>query len=120
MKYNCPYCGNVIEPDLHKCPHCGVQYLDISHIDFNEKTPIIFKFKIGSGDESTYITQCVLPSVDFDVSRDYKEIANSDSYLLAKLVTGTHIHTNLSFDSIPMYDGSTAIIENKEMKTVWK
>ena len=120
MKYNCSYCGAVIEPDLHKCPYCGVQYLDISHIDFNEKTPIIFKFKIGNGDESTYITQCVLPRVDFDVSRDYKEIANNDSYLLAQLITGTHIHTNLSFDSIPMCDGSTAIIENKEMKTVWK
>ena len=120
MKYNCLYCGAVIEPDLHKCPHCGVQYLDISHIDFNEKTPIVFKFKIGSGDESTYITQCVLPRVDFDVSRDYKEIANNDSYLLAQLITGTHIHTNLGFDSIPMYDGSTAIIENKEMKTVWR
>ena len=102
MKYNCPYCGNVIEPDLHKCPYCGVQCLDISHINKNKKTP------------------SVLPRVDFDVSRDYKEIANSGSYLLAKLITGTHIHTNLSFDSIPMCDGSTAIIENKEMKTVWR
>lgn len=120
MKYNCPNCGAVVEPDLHKCPYCGIQYLDISHIDFNEKTPIVFKFKIGDGDDPTYITQRVLPRVDFDVSRDYKEIANSGCYLLAKLITGTHIHTNLNFDSIPMCDGSTAIIENKEMKTVWK
>ena len=52
MKYNCPNCGNVIEPDLYKCPYCGIQYLDISHIDFNEKTPIVFKFKIGDGDDS--------------------------------------------------------------------
>lgn len=120
MKYNCPYCGAVIEPDLHKCPYCGVQYLDISHIDFNEKTPIVLKLKIGDGDDPTYITQCVLPMVDFNVSCDYKEITNSGSYLLAKLITGTHIHTNLSFESIPMCDGSTAIIENKEMKTVWR
>lgn len=120
MKYNCPYCGAVIEPDLHKCPYCGIQYLDISYINFNEKTPIVLKLKIGDGDDPTYITQCVLPRVDLDASRDYKEIANSDSYLLAKLITGTHIHTNLSFESTHMYDGSTAIIENKEMKTVWK
>ena len=58
--------------------------------------------------------------VDLNVSCDYKEIANNDSYLLAQLITGTHIHTNLGFDSIPMYDGLTAIIENKEMKTVWR
>ena len=120
MKYNCPNCGNVIEPDLHKCPYCGIQYLDISHINFNEKTPIVLKLKIGDGDKSTYITQCVLPKVDLYASCEYKDITNCGSYLLAKLITGTHIHTNLSFDSIPMCDGSTAIIENKEMKTVWR
>ena len=120
MKYNCPNCGAVVESDIRKCPYCGIQYLDISHINFNEKNPIVLKLKIVDGDDPTYITQCVLPRVDLDVSRDYKEIANSDSYLLAKLITGTHIHTNLSFDSIPMYDGLAAIIENKEMKTVWR
>ena len=120
MKYNCPNCGAVVESDIRKCPYCGIQYLDISHINFNEKTPIVLKLKIGDCDDPTYITQCVLPMVDFNASCEYKDITNSGCCLLAQLITGTHIHTNLSFESIPMYDGLAAIIENKEMKTVWR
>lgn len=120
MKYNCPNCGVVVNPDIRKCPYCGVQYLDVSHIDFDEKVPIVLKLKVGKGDEATYVTQLVLPAVDMERRYNEQEITGPYEHILAIISTGINLHTNLSFDSKPMYDGSTAIVENKEMKTIWK
>lgn len=120
MKYNCPNCGAVVEPDICKCPYCGVQYLDISHIDFDEKVPIVLKLKVGKGDEATYVTQLVLPTVDLDVHYYYEEATDQHGRKLMQSRNGTHITTNYCFVAIPMYDKSMAIVENKEVKIVWK
>lgn len=42
---NCPNCGAPLELVEYKCPYCGTLYLDLTMIDFDNKTPFFLTIK---------------------------------------------------------------------------
>lgn len=42
---NCPSCSAPLELGEYKCPYCGVLYLDLTMIDFDNKTPFFLSIK---------------------------------------------------------------------------
>ena len=42
---NCPNCGSPYEVNQYKCPYCGTLYLDLTMIDFDNKTPFFLTIK---------------------------------------------------------------------------
>lgn len=106
-KLNCPNCGAPIDVETHKCPYCGTSYFDMSCIDFDEKTPIFLKLKIGDN----YLTQKVIPTIgEITFTSEPTYCRSSDGSIMSAFTTNNYMTTNISFESLP-WDGRLGYIE---------
>ena len=108
---NCPNCGAPFELNEYKCPYCGTLYLDLSLINFDNRTPIFLSIKRNG----YLITQKVLlPTVDFEMSSDEVYAVGNCGNKLHSFIKNNTLETNIQFIAIPDKHNSLCIVTNKE------
>ena len=107
---NCPNCGAPFELNEYKCPYCGTLYLDLSMIDFDNRTPIFLSIK-----RNVYlITQKVLPqTADFEISSD-EVYAACGGNKLHSFIRSRTLETSIQFIAISDKHNSLCTVIKKE------
>lgn len=108
---NCPNCGAPFELNEYKCPYCGTLYLDLSMIDFDNRTPIFLSIKRNG----YLITQKVLPqTADFEVTSDEVYAVGGRGNKLCSFIRNNTLETNIQFIAIPDEHNSLCTVTKKE------
>ena len=94
---NCPSCSAPLELGEYKCPYCGVLYLDLTMIDFDNKTPFFLSIK----QNGMLITQKVRPeTADMTITSEPVYATGKNGKLMS-FNTSTNVETNIQFTAIP-------------------
>ena len=94
---NCPSCSAPLELGEYKCPYCGVLYLDLTMIDFDNKTPFFLTIK----QNGMLITQKVRPdTADMTITSEPVYATGKNGRLLS-IFPSTTVETNIQFTAIP-------------------
>ena len=108
---NCPNCGAPFELNEYKCSYCGTLYLDLSMINFDDRTPIFLSIKRNG----YLITQKVLPqTVDFEAISDEVCMAGGRGNKFLSFIRNNTLETNIQFIAIPDEHNSLCIVTKKE------
>ena len=108
---NCPNCGAPFELNKYKCPYCGTLYLDLSMIDFDDRTPIFLSIKRNG----YLITQKVLPqTADFEMTSDEVYAVGGRGNKLCSFIRNNTLETNIQFIAIPDEHNSLCMMTKKE------
>ncbi len=92
---NCPNCGASYEPDLNKCPYCGMIYFDMSIIDFSNNDPFFLKIR----KDGLCITQLVRPTTgEFKIIEDTTYVDDGINNTKMAAITNRTAITDLSFE----------------------
>ncbi len=94
---NCPSCAAPLELGKYKCPYCGVLYLDLTMIDFDNKTPFFLTIK----QNGMLITQKVRPETVDMTSNSEPVYATGKNGRLMASNTSTSVEINIQFTAIP-------------------
>ena len=95
---NCPNCGAPLELGEYKCPYCGTLYLDLTMIDFDNKTPFFLTIK----QNGMLITQKVKPeTADMTITSESVYATGRNEKLMSFNIS-TNVETNIQFTAIPI------------------
>lgn len=95
---NCPNCAAPLEIGEYKCPYCGTLYLDLTMIDFDNKTPFFLTIR----QNGMLITQKVKPeTADMTITSEPVYAMGKNGRLMS-FITSTNVETNIQFTAIPM------------------
>ncbi len=94
---NCPSCAAPLELGKYKCPYCGVLYLDLTMIDFDNRTPFFLTIK----QNGMLITQKVKPeTANMTITSEPVYAMGKDGKLMS-FISSTNVETNIQFTAIP-------------------
>ena len=95
---NCPNCAAPLEFGEYKCPYCGTLYLDLTMIDFDNKTPFFLTIK----QNGMLITQKVKPeTADMTITSEPVYAMGKNQKMLS-IISSVNAETNIQFIAIPM------------------
>ena len=102
-KIKCENCGSPMDQDAKCCPHCGIRYVDMTHINLDSMIPFVLKLKLQTSQGSAILTQIAAPKLN-DTSihledEGYQCISNVDDLVYYQFQKPKVLHTNLSFIS---------------------
>ena len=95
---NCPNCGAPLELVEYKCSYCGTLYLDLTMIDFDNKTPFFLTIK----QNGMLITQKVKPeTADMTITSEPVYAIGKNQKMLS-IISSVNAETNIQFTAIPI------------------
>lgn len=94
---NCINCSAPLELGEYKCPYCGTLYLDLTMIDFDNKTPFFLSIK----QNGMLITQKVRPeTADMTITSEPVYATGRNGKLIS-VIGSINAETNIQFTAIP-------------------